>query len=235
MTATTDATGAYAFDIRAEHPAAYGVTADGAVALTALNLAKLKVAPAVTAKAQARPAPSVRGRRPLSASDHEPGVALPSRGRTCRGRARKRGHVPLPCSGAEARQVRGPRRARRAHGVREGQERGPEHPAALRRDTGFGPHPDRRKPSSQRSVACTLSEQRLARSNRLDPERRNVARRLVGGSLRSYGTMALLAAAAWLDHREGTLAIVLAVVGLVLVGLSFRINSRSRDWARQQN
>jgi hypothetical protein len=48
--ATTDATGAYAFDLRADHPAAYGVTADGAVALAVGNLSKLKVAPAVTAK-----------------------------------------------------------------------------------------------------------------------------------------------------------------------------------------
>jgi hypothetical protein len=51
-TATTNATGAYAFDLRAEHPAAYGVTADGAVALAAGNMIKLKVAPAVTAKAR---------------------------------------------------------------------------------------------------------------------------------------------------------------------------------------
>jgi hypothetical protein len=49
-TDTTDTTGAYEFDIVAERPAAYGVTADGAVALTARKLAKLKVAPDVTAK-----------------------------------------------------------------------------------------------------------------------------------------------------------------------------------------
>jgi hypothetical protein len=49
-TATTDATGAYAFDVRAEHPGAYGVTADGAVALAAGNVSTLKVALAVTAK-----------------------------------------------------------------------------------------------------------------------------------------------------------------------------------------
>ena len=48
--ATTDVTGAYAFDLRADHPAAYGVTADGAVALAAGNLSKLKVAPAIAAK-----------------------------------------------------------------------------------------------------------------------------------------------------------------------------------------
>jgi hypothetical protein len=51
-TATTDATGAYTFDLLAERPAAYGVTADGAAALDAGNVTKLKVAPAVTAKAK---------------------------------------------------------------------------------------------------------------------------------------------------------------------------------------
>lgn len=51
-TATTNATGAYVFDLRAEHPAAYGVTADGAAALAAGNVTTLKVAPAVTAKAK---------------------------------------------------------------------------------------------------------------------------------------------------------------------------------------
>jgi hypothetical protein len=52
ITATTDPLGAYAFDVRADHPVAYGVTADGAVALAAGNLTRLKVAPAVTAKAK---------------------------------------------------------------------------------------------------------------------------------------------------------------------------------------
>lgn len=49
---TTTATGAYTFALRAEHPAAYGVTADGAAVLAASNLTTLKVAPAVTAKAK---------------------------------------------------------------------------------------------------------------------------------------------------------------------------------------
>jgi hypothetical protein len=49
-TATTDAAGAYLFDLRADHPAAYGVTADGAVPPAAGTVTKLKVAPAVTAK-----------------------------------------------------------------------------------------------------------------------------------------------------------------------------------------
>jgi hypothetical protein len=52
MTATTNATGAYVFDLRVERPAAYGVAAAGAAALTAGNLTTLKVAPAVTAKAK---------------------------------------------------------------------------------------------------------------------------------------------------------------------------------------
>jgi hypothetical protein len=52
IAATTNATGAYTFDLRAEHPAAYGVTADGAAVLAASNLTTLKVAPAVTAKAK---------------------------------------------------------------------------------------------------------------------------------------------------------------------------------------
>ena len=48
----TNTTGAYKFDIVAERPAAYGVSADGAVALTARKLTKLKVAPDVAAKAK---------------------------------------------------------------------------------------------------------------------------------------------------------------------------------------
>lgn len=52
MTTPTDATGAYSFGLRAERPVAYGVTADGAVALVPGKLTKLKVAPAVTAKAK---------------------------------------------------------------------------------------------------------------------------------------------------------------------------------------
>lgn len=52
MTTTSDATGAYAFGVRAERPVAYGVTADGAAVLAAGNVTKLKVAPAVTAKAK---------------------------------------------------------------------------------------------------------------------------------------------------------------------------------------
>jgi hypothetical protein len=52
MTTTSDATGAYAFGVRAERPAAYGVTAESAAALAAGNVTKLKVAPAVTAKAK---------------------------------------------------------------------------------------------------------------------------------------------------------------------------------------
>ena len=51
-TGTTNATGAYVFDLRVERPAAYGVAAAGAAALTAGNLTTLKVAPAVTAKAK---------------------------------------------------------------------------------------------------------------------------------------------------------------------------------------
>jgi hypothetical protein len=50
VTTTADATGKYAFDLRAEHSARYGVTTDGAAALTAVNLAKLEVFPVVTAK-----------------------------------------------------------------------------------------------------------------------------------------------------------------------------------------
>jgi hypothetical protein len=50
--ATADAGGAYAFDIRAEHSARYGVTADGAAPLSVTNLTKLEVFPAVSAKLQ---------------------------------------------------------------------------------------------------------------------------------------------------------------------------------------
>ncbi len=51
-TATTNATGGYTFELLVKRPAAYGVTANGAVALTAGDLTTLKVAPAVTAKAK---------------------------------------------------------------------------------------------------------------------------------------------------------------------------------------
>lgn len=51
-TATTDATGAYTFDFLAKRPAADGVTAEGAATLAAGNLTKVKVAPAVVAKAK---------------------------------------------------------------------------------------------------------------------------------------------------------------------------------------
>lgn len=49
-TATADATGAYGFDLRAVHSARYGVTAEGAAALSPLYLTRLDVFPAVTAK-----------------------------------------------------------------------------------------------------------------------------------------------------------------------------------------
>lgn len=69
-TATTDATGAYKFDLLAERPAAYGVTADGAAALAAGNLAKLKVAPAVTTKAK-----RARRHRFVVAGSYQPAIA----------------------------------------------------------------------------------------------------------------------------------------------------------------
>jgi hypothetical protein len=69
-TATTDATGAYAFNLRADHPAAYGVTTDGAVALAVGNLTKLKVAPAVTAKAK-----RARRHRVVVAGRYQPAIA----------------------------------------------------------------------------------------------------------------------------------------------------------------
>ncbi len=50
MTTATGATGVYEFNLRAEHPAAYGVTADGAVGPTAANVTRLKVIPVVIAK-----------------------------------------------------------------------------------------------------------------------------------------------------------------------------------------
>jgi hypothetical protein len=68
--ATTDATGAYAFDLRAEHPAAYGVAADGAVALAAGNLSKLKVAPAIAAKVK-----RARHHRFVVAGRYQPALA----------------------------------------------------------------------------------------------------------------------------------------------------------------
>ena len=70
VTATTDAKGAYAFDLLAERPAAYGVTADGAVALTARSVTKLKVAPAVTAKAK-----RARRHRLVVAGRYQPAIA----------------------------------------------------------------------------------------------------------------------------------------------------------------
>ena len=130
--ATTDATGAYALVRRAERPVAYGVVAEGVAVPAAGNIAKLKVAPAVTAKVKRAPPPPVRGGRRLPAGDREQGVALPPRRRTCRRRADEQGHIPLPGAGAEARQVRGSRYTRRGHGLREGQERGPEDPTTLR-------------------------------------------------------------------------------------------------------
>jgi hypothetical protein len=69
-TAITDATGAYSFDLLAERPAAYGITADGAVALTARNVTKLKVAPAVTAKAK-----RARRHRFVVAGRYQPAIA----------------------------------------------------------------------------------------------------------------------------------------------------------------
>ena len=51
-TATTDAAGAYTFNLLVKRPAAYGITAEGAATLAAGNLTKLKVAPALTAKAK---------------------------------------------------------------------------------------------------------------------------------------------------------------------------------------
>jgi hypothetical protein len=51
VTATADAAGLYAFDVRAERPARYGVSADGAFPLTGRGLtSRLRVAAAVTAK-----------------------------------------------------------------------------------------------------------------------------------------------------------------------------------------
>jgi hypothetical protein len=50
ITTTADPAGNYAFDVRAEHSARYGVTVDGAAPSSAVNLAKLEVFPAVTAQ-----------------------------------------------------------------------------------------------------------------------------------------------------------------------------------------
>jgi hypothetical protein len=68
--ATTDATGAYAFDLRVTRPVAYGVTAGGAATLAAGNLTRLKVAPAVTAKAKR----ARRHHRYVVAGRHQPAV-----------------------------------------------------------------------------------------------------------------------------------------------------------------
>ncbi len=105
IVATTNATGAYTFALRAEHPAAYGVTADGAAVLAASNITTLKVAPAVTAKAKrakrhrfavvGRYQPSIVGK-----------VSLYRRaGARVGGRADEQGHVQLPRTGSEAGQV----------------------------------------------------------------------------------------------------------------------------------
>ena len=111
-TATTNATRAYVFDLRVERPAAYGVAAAGAAALTAGNLTTLKVAPAVTAKAKrakrhrfavvGRDQPAIAGK-----------VSLYRRGGGRVGLRGRAGHVPIPRACAEAGQVRGPRHAGR--------------------------------------------------------------------------------------------------------------------------
>ena len=70
LTTTSDATGAYAFGVRAERPVAYGVTADGAAVLAAANVTKLKVAPAVTAKGK-----RARRHRFVVAGRYQPAIA----------------------------------------------------------------------------------------------------------------------------------------------------------------
>ncbi|HET6505683.1 MAG TPA: hypothetical protein VFG42_02730 [Baekduia sp.] len=67
--ATTDATGAYAFDLRAEHSARYGVTTDGAAESTAGNLTKVEVFPVVTAKLQ-----RAKGHRFVVSGRYQPAV-----------------------------------------------------------------------------------------------------------------------------------------------------------------
>ncbi|WP_445151570.1 hypothetical protein [Baekduia sp. Peel2402] len=52
VTATTDASGAYVFDLRVERPGAYGVVADGALPLTIRNLTRVRVGAVVTVKLQ---------------------------------------------------------------------------------------------------------------------------------------------------------------------------------------
>lgn len=69
MASATDTAGAYTFVLFAEHAAAYGVTAEGAVALAARDLTRLKVAPAVTAKAK-----RARRHRYVVAGRHQPAV-----------------------------------------------------------------------------------------------------------------------------------------------------------------
>ncbi|MET0603681.1 MAG: hypothetical protein ABW167_16980 [Baekduia sp.] len=69
MAAATDTAGAYTFDLFAEHPVAYGVTAEGAITLAARNLTRLKVAPAVTVKAK-----RARRHRYVVAGRHQPAV-----------------------------------------------------------------------------------------------------------------------------------------------------------------
>jgi hypothetical protein len=50
VTTVTDAQGAYAIDLRVTRTTSFGVTTDGAAALTPVNLAKVKVFPALTVK-----------------------------------------------------------------------------------------------------------------------------------------------------------------------------------------
>lgn len=50
VTATTDQSGAYVFDLRVERPGAYGVVADGAIPLTTRDLARVRVGALVTVK-----------------------------------------------------------------------------------------------------------------------------------------------------------------------------------------
>lgn len=70
VTTTTDVSGAYAFDVRVERPAAYGVIADGAVPLVSRSLTRVRVGAVVTVKLQ-----RARHQRFVVSGHYLPGVA----------------------------------------------------------------------------------------------------------------------------------------------------------------
>jgi hypothetical protein len=61
------------------------------------------------------------------------------------------------------------------------------------------------------------------RHNQLDPERRNAARKLFSGALRSYAAAALVVAAAGAMNGMGYSVILIVLLALGLALLSFKV------------